>query len=228
MAFPVLASSTTAAGSGGVVSPAKPASLAVGDLMIGWACQQNNTSATMSPPSGSWTLIRSDSANTGGIFIGSTYWKVADSADVAAASFAFTGNAGSSGGHTAAILMRITGYGTTFVSNGNSNTPGSGAITTTGVTPGIASLLIILTGGQGTTTRTISGQAVANNNPAWTEIQDFAGDFMYLSAAWGNYNAATATGNSTATWSGGVDYYATQLISVPPPPVITSSFLVFM
>lgn len=191
----------------------KPASLAVGDLMV---AQIFSTSTPNSLPSGFTQLLTTVNTNRSTIC-----YKVADSGDVAASDFTF-GLPGTelSGG----ALIRISG------ATSVAPIPESAGATATNtatpsfantITPHVAdSLLLFFTTTTATSITGISGYSVTTSDPTWTELYDsIASSVRGFSAAYASRPQVTATGNSTCT---GANIFTTstwtgQIIAVMPP-----------
>lgn len=191
----------------------KPASLAVGDLIV---AQIFSTSTPNSLPSGFTQLLTTVNTNRSTIC-----YKVADSGDVAASDFTF-GLPGTelSGG----ALIRISG-----ATSANPIPESAGATATNTATPSFAntitphvadSLLLFFTTTTATSITGISTYAVTTSDPSWTEIYDsIASSVRGFSAAYATRPQTTATGNSTcaganifttSTWTG-------QILAIMPP-----------
>jgi hypothetical protein len=202
----------------------KPTSLAVGDFML--ACfstgQSGSTPANMDLLSG-WTLIKQTATSKSALDV---MYKIAASGDVAASNFTFhnTTNGGTFTWAMAGVIMRWTGVDTTTPVVASNNATGSGTgITVTTITPGTEPMLVLVTGGcNGSATRTVSGQAIANNNPSWTEDYDFgpgAGALCSLGVAHAGWGFATATGSATATFNASEDGSGGILVALQPQKV---------
>lgn len=212
MAFPTYQSSNTATGAGSA-TVTRPTSLAVGDIMIGWAVSNNATHP--SAPTGAWTLIDS---STAGSTSAASFYKIADASDVIAANFTFT-----SGGNIYAAVIRITSDNPAAnpidqhgIGNGFSGTP-----TVTTLTPTTNSgLFLILGGWSDANSHTASGYNMATDSPTFTEAFDTGGSFG-VAMAYGRRFTLTATGNITyalATATNGGFYYIQALNIVPLVP----------
>lgn len=193
--------------SSGSLEITKPTGLSVGDLMI--AVLGNHDDATDWTHSG-WTAL--DGLNDGGNSASNSLFKIADSSDVAASSFVFTGGAGAD--ETVGCIIRVTGD--TFAGAGNiqldlTKVDDQGATTYTGgVTPLKNNDLLIMVGVK-TNAGSASSYAVANNNPSWAERADVnvndTEDIM-LAVATATFATVGATGDYSLTYStsGGASY----------------------
>lgn len=213
MAYPaVQAGSTTNFPTSGSAAPAKPANLAVGDILMACVIAQDaGTTVGFTTPTG-WTKISEDINGHGGMAI---FGKIADAADVAASTFTFVTSAARAG----AGLSRITTDNPSSIFEKVSH---ANALTTPGFTPDTAGgLFLIFVASEGGGLRTAGTYAIANNNPAsWSEAYD-AG----VSDGAGTRNAAmasayrgvmTATGAATAVLSGATDQSFISIVSIVP------------
>jgi hypothetical protein len=184
----------------------KPTGLAEGDLMVAHvSCEKaSGTHTVISLPSG-WADITNSDFND----LATRYaYKVADSADVAASAFSFALESGKGISLAGGSIIRITGASTSFLFDVDNytNSSGSPATFSGGITPPADSLLLFFTtsGGTGGNTMTIGSQAIATDNPSWTEIYD-SGTILdidlWMSGAYANRTQATATGNYSCTLS---------------------------
>lgn len=216
---PTFQSAQTAYDAGGSPTVTKPVSLAVGDLMVGHVRFNGEGGGnTFTVPAG-WT--EKFRTGNGGNMTSVIFYKIATSDDVAASNFTFT-NSGGSEMHAA--LSRITDvYPTTPIDQVH-GTAGTSNPTDTGITPTIAGnlILVFLTvddddGAAGT----VSGYAVANNNPAsWGEGYDRQDDDNGIAMGYGTRVAPTATGNVTATLADNTPTSSIiQVISIPTTPL---------
>lgn len=199
----------------------KPTGLAVGDLMVAHVFQGDD-SGDVTPPA-NWTAVRDDTITDGANVARSfLWWKVADSGDVAASNFTFTGV--DTDGVRGGAIYRIDGQhvetpigednGTTI---NNDGTPDY-AIT---ITPTADNLILIFTGGQFSAT-TVSAYAIATSNPSWTEGYDqnsgSSNDYT-MASAYAVRPESTATGNATLTYAddnGGAIDTAGQILAIAP------------
>lgn len=196
----------------------KPASLAVGDLMIAQYVVATGYGATHAP-SGFTSLGTQIDGATQTLL--SLYYKIADSGDVAATDFTFsTDNLTSQ----FAAIMRITGF--TAVSAFKYN---SGNITNTatpsiaaGITPDRADGLLLMFWGSSTSTTNTSTYAIATSNPTWTEGYDADdGGNRQTSFAYASRPQVTATGNVSCAGGNGTTDWAVQLLEIDANPIIT-------
>lgn len=224
MAAPVLQSTQVSTlanvAHGASVSVTKPTSLAVGDLMI--ACAVSNL-GVLTLPSGFVSLgTQGDGVVDSGQMVSELAWKIADSSDVAASTFAFSNNSGVSRLSFAAI-SRITGASAASVSYmygegsaTNTSTPSIAA----GVTPkdyGDSVLLIMYWVARTASTATAS-YAIGTSNPSWSEGYDVAsGSGENVSMAYATRPELTATGNVSCAGGGGTTDWGVQLLAIPAP-----------
>lgn len=231
-------SSTFNNASGGAGSQAlainKPTGLAVGDLMVAQVMTAfaGGAGVPATGPAG-WTVLRTDGTAR-------VYWKLADSADVAATSFTFT----------LALVNSIHGYISRFSSvnpnlpidqnNGNyQQSGGTGAISSSGITPTVlSSLYVISVMGNDVSSRTVSGQQIVTSNPTWTEAFDAYRSLVTISLAYAPRGQLTSTGNASATFSGATEDRTIQIFNINSvveaplialaPPVINTVFINIM
>jgi hypothetical protein len=219
---------------GNSLSIDKPSGLSVGDLMIAHIGRVNSgaSSNTVTAPAG-WGLIDgADLSDTDSTASTRAYFKVADSADVAASTFSFTNSTGFPVRMVCGAIYRVSGqYG---------DPVGEGA-TSTGATPSFANtvtpratnnlLLMLITAegagasGSGTT------YAIATSNPTWTERYDIfgSGDAVFgvgdgdglLLGATATRPEITATGNSSVALTTITQKSACVLIEVSVNPNAT-------
>lgn len=187
-------------GTGATLTITKPTSLASGDLMIAllWGRRSADTWATLS----GWTKLGNATSTDGTDSNLTVLAKVADAGDAAASDFTFTPAAGHE--EKKGVLMRITGdfsggVGSLITSDfDNDVTPSGGTATASGgVTPVADNSLLILAIIQNSTAA-LSGYAIANNNPSWTERANGAvGSAVQLeyAVATSTYLETTTTGN---------------------------------
>jgi len=199
----------------------KPSGLAVGDLMVFFLLNTNSAGTTCTRTG--WTAIDSYH-DVGRDFYLHSLYRVADSADAAASNFAFT----LPGSHSCgAVMFRVTGYTGTiddFYSGevGSSTTPAYGG--GTGVTPSNAALLLFFE--TASINGTASNQAIANNNPSWTEAHDFTGSTQQISASWARYpNGGSATGNFSCTLSSASASAATAVAILESPVTVQDTLV---
>ncbi len=154
----------------GAITITKPTGLEVGDLMF--LALTFSTSNTVSTPSG-WTVDVNSSTTWGGIGIDlATFYKVADSGDVAASNFSF--DVADTSGDLSGCIMRISGFNTD--NNFGSTDIGSDASTgtsrshTVSLTPDQADSILIAVMGVDID-GTASG-ASSTGSPTWTEVAD--------------------------------------------------------
>ena len=193
--------SVTSFGSGGngasTYSIAKPAGLAVGDLMILSAGIEGGKSFTAPSATGAWTeVIRT--ANSSNFFI-VVLRKIAVQADVNATSF----SVGVGGGKYSIGLSRITGHSATNPIAASGGATGSGtAVASPAITTTAANQLVLsFHGVKKSATFTPSGSF-------GTEIYDVAADppshaaYRYVQAGAGSTGTKTATSSQSEQWVG--------------------------
>lgn len=232
MAFPAVtttASNVARGQNGTTIGNLKPTGLAVGDLLIAAASAINGSNGNMTisaPATGSWNTIHTGT-NTG------LFWKIATSTETAASDIKpqFSGGTNSNDA-CGAFVLRITGGDTTTpVAASNFADVSGTALSTSGISPAIQSLFLIidLATVADSVVRTLSGYAVVNNNPSWNEIIDngisnSGTSSMHMAVATANETGTggSATGNATATAS--LTEKATfAIIAVQPPKSFVAS-----
>lgn len=227
MAYPVIASVTTAVGAASC-SIAAPSGLSVGDLIVLTvsASSSNNLTANASLPSGYTTVVSANIGSNAYIFL--TGYKIAVSADISAFPITF----GSTNNRIVASAQRITGADTSNpVLVSSTNVSGSGtSITGTTVSPIKQSLFVmnaILGANNNGQTSGFTTTSVANSNPSWTNdinvsTSDSA-DEPSICAAHASETGApgSATGTITAAYTGYSATHSALAFLVVQSPVIT-------
>jgi len=212
LAVAIASSATTVEAGATTITITKPTGLAAGDLMVA-AIHSYTIAGTVTPPSG-FTQLDQD---TNGTFQQTVYWKIADSADAAAANFTWTFQ--NSNSHVGG-LMRITGHDpqspiTTSASDAsvvNDQTPDLAVSVTPTYANSLLLLLLSRTGANGT-----SAYAVATDDPTWTETWDVGDGTMNISAASGPRAQTTATGNASCSGNAATNDWVAHMVVVTPP-----------
>ena len=197
VAYASIAAATDLAGD---ITITKPTGLAAGDLMVAFIAQHDTgTAASLT----GWTSLGSQADAGNRVF--TVLFRVADSADAAAADFTFT----CAGNEKVGVLVRVTGSGFTDADNFQVSIPAfiAGDSTPT-FTPGVSvistsDLLIMCIADD--TIGGISAYAVATNNPTWTERTDTQLDSTedwQVGVATATPTASGATGDFSATATG--------------------------
>lgn len=192
--------------SGVTVVVTKPASLAVGDLMMAFIA--NDQGKTVTPASGFTAAGDGPQQNVGGGVRMNPFYKVADAGDVAASNFTFTAAAGNS--FIAGGILRITGFdtsqnlGDTSISNFGSVTDSNAPVFTATITPSRTDslLIFVMYGATGTGSANMSNYACVTSNPTWTEQWDFLDTASFdknFGCATAVRSQVTATGNFSAS-----------------------------
>lgn len=205
--------STTVFASSTTVVITKPSGLAVGDQMLATIFDNDNDETNITAPAG-WTTLTGDH----GIGAQRHFYKTADASDVAASNFTFSlGGTKIVGG----AILRFTGAAISEATIGTYASDTSPLDWANGITPAYADSLLFNFIVQLNTSDNLgstSGYAIATDNPTWTELYDFStnslGDDMSMACAYGSRPETTATGNSSATGTGG-NAYRSVLISIP-------------
>lgn len=191
----------------------KPSGVVDGDLLVAAVFITDGTGTrTVSPPAG-WTALRTTTVNSNQSRL-ETYYKTANSEG---ASYAFT-KSGSIDACNVAI-MRVDHNDLSSPIDTSNGAGTSGANTNSlsfadTVTPSLANELIFFIVYSFTNTHNnlsdISGYAVTNNNPSWTEILDVTGNpgtpngTYNFGIAYANRSSTSATGNSSCSSNGGI------------------------
>lgn len=216
MAFVLYQSKQVATGTTSTLVVTKPTSLAVGEVMLAGICSNGGA---VTPPA-SWQTIL-DTDNTIRL---TTFYKIATAGDVAATDFTFT-FAGSPS-FTQGWISRLTSANSTPVDQSNSGTGSGTSVSITGITPTKASGLFFFVAayaqnsGAGNPSNS-SAQAIATDNPTWTEDYDVStatggGSYIGMSMAYANRPVLTASGSATLTYSVSTSAYAAQLFNIAP------------
>lgn len=182
---------------GNSIDVTKPSGLAVGDLMIAHVFFRNNTSSTFNSVASGFAEIRTDFAAN---VAHGAWWKIADASDVAASVFSF----GIDGGAVNGIgrIWRISGHHASAPIVESNSATGTGlTITVGGITPAVADCLIVLLHGASDDTGSITGWAIATDDPGFDEVYDDNGSLsnVLIAAAEELRPQTTATGD--ATWT---------------------------
>lgn len=220
--YRTIANQAFAASQNSIVVPL-PAGVVDGDLLITILVVQSGTARTITTLSG-WTLVRSDSVNAGQVVL-ATYQKIASS-EPSTYTWSLSGTADQSAGAAVRVdtfdptapIDTSNGAGT---SGGNTNS----LVFTDTVTPTLANELILFpifafaSGHQNLSG--MSAYAVTTSNPSWTEVLDILGNILVTTGqlnfaiAYANRAQTTATGNSSATDTGGIgpnNYIAQKIV----------------
>lgn len=199
VAYQSIASAVALGDSNLVIS--KPSGLADGDIMVAFL-YRNGDGLGFATLSG-WALV--EDVNNGS-FSTTVLAKKADSGDVAASTFTFSPDS-TSGDNSAGSIVRVSGnftqVVTTYLADAggvDTSSGGENAVAYTGLTPVAANSLLLMFIGttNGSNDVDVSGYAVANNNPTWTEIANVNQTYADYGIAHGSYASASATGNFSA------------------------------
>lgn len=206
----------------------KPASLAVGDLMVVMYGVTDGANPTVVAKTG-WTSFAGvlDAAT---IYFANNVqiagqWKIADSADVAASNFSWGTFAGGASDANAGLIWRITGHDPTTPINAFN---GAGVLNSAnpsfnnGISPSVTDCLLLFGGhsNQNTSGAATSNYAIATNNPTWSENLDTPLTTECWFAASAQRSASGSTGNSSCTIGAAstTDSIA-YLVAINPAPV---------
>jgi hypothetical protein len=188
---------------------AKPSGLAVGDLLVAgiWADRDGGSDATISTPAG-WTSEANVAIPSTDAAI-ACFTKVADSSDVAASDFTFTGGGSTGSMHMIGHLLHVTTYGNNAGVSSASDITTSATLTITSFTPSpaIAEALYVVFAGRSyiSTAPQVTAVSMATSNPTWTERAEVAVNGSTTDSTFAVYTAnrtqTTATGNFTVTFA---------------------------
>lgn len=213
VAYESIASTSHTAASSTTIT--KPTGLAVGDGMIAGILVDFEADS-LTPPSGWITEYNADYTDGTTSITYAVFSKTADSADVAATDFTFTAT-GAGVNRISGFIIRASDYGGINVKNAVSpaaTAPGSVTVAS-GITPTVGStvnLFITFAGESGGVSTSFTSQAIATDNPTWTErATTYLGGYGWevataprtQSTAWGNASytyTANASGASVAVF----------------------------
>lgn len=207
----------------GTLTLTKPSGLAAGDLMLAFF----NMSSAQSPARTGWTVLLS----TDDIPF-RCLWKVASAGDVSGGNFAFTGFAESD--DVTAAVCRITGDSITGADNMKTDLDFVGSTTTPTYSGGVTTVAdgdLLLLGAAIGDDQNVSSQAVANNNPSWTEQFDIKFNSAVdsgLSISSASYATQGSTGDYSLTIAAsaasvGFLISITEDVSVTPTPAVITA-----
>jgi hypothetical protein len=182
------------------VTITKPTGLAEGDLMVAVLFVGGHTGALTEATNSGWTSLGNSQQTNAAIV---SFYKEADSGDVAASNFTlkpFTGTA-DSGDWSGGSIVRITGTEPVLSSDYVS------LDISTGFTPPVSSLMIMAGMNQDAAVRTPDSYAITTDNPTWTEraeeTESSSSPDLSFGVATASRSETTATGTWDITWSGG-------------------------
>lgn len=148
-------------------APAKPAGLAVGDILI--AIARCTDGRTISPPVG-WTEFENNSDGTNRTYI---FTRTADAGDAAAVNFTFTASGAFNAGGV--ILIRISGAVETGIVSGFATGPNAPAVTCPDITTLVNNCLVIW----GASQSLDSGPATIADGTECIDAEDASGVWVY-------------------------------------------------
>ena len=200
----------------------KPASLAVGDLMIAQIVGTGATIGSFTAPDGTWNSIRQDTF-VGTVDVGSAlWWKIATQTDVDATNFTFTATGASSNCGAIAAFYGQAVSSPINASNGQQNAA-STTITSPAITPSIANCVICLFGAMNDN-NVLSNWRISTSNPAsWSASHDLSKNLandLVLAMSYATRPETTSTGNGLIT-SNGSDGNVGQMVAIAPLLVTT-------
>lgn len=186
----------------------KPASLAVGDVMIAHLVLAGANPVNSITPESGWTELHITVENN--VIGGSndltqyTAYKIADADDVAASDFDFTYSVGTAASYVARIV-RFTGQRAIQIVEANEASISEGAgdtVTVATITPDLANSIAVIFAGTGhSAVVSHSTPAMATNNPSWTEAYDSGYDVGSIAVSqamyYGSRPETSASGNIT-------------------------------
>lgn len=216
----VVASATASATGSQTLTIAKPTGTADGDLMIMNVIRSDTTVAT---PSG-WTLKDSDTTGSNGYTY--LFYKIASSEGASYSVLTLSG--GNIGALGAIVTLRNQKSSPFDAQSKNVDTTSDATVNGSAVTPTTAPFSLLLAfstavSNTGTTPPTFSAQAVANNNPTWTEACDFGTyiggtQCISLNCVYGVRDFITSTGAFTSTVTVN-SYSTTYLVTIKPADI---------
>lgn len=185
----------------------KPTGLAVGDTLVAHLSAVRTGAPNAdgwATPSGWTLLLNTDSSgnlnSSAGMYV---FYKVADSADVAASNFSFV-KSGNNSTRVIGSLYRISGASAVTGTIATTDSDSTPTFTNT-ITPSANSLLLFLTtvSEPSPVSGSVSGYAITTDNPSWTEVYDSTSlvtDGGLHGGAYASRSQATATGDSSCTY----------------------------
>ena len=200
-------------GTGAYDLSAKPAGLAVGDLLLAVACYESGNSQTMSSPNGWTSIAKTDEDSNVGM---ETFYKIADASDVAASEFTFSL---SEDKKWTLAISRITGVDQSDpidVYSGNDG-PGGNPVANSVTTTTDDCLILAIYGNKKDATYTGSHNEVY-------EIEHFFGQISSQMLETFVQNTAGATGNTTAVPSNKDSWIAQQIAIKGSGPALLNHF----
>ena len=192
---------------GGSVTITKPTGLAENDLLIAFISEDGSAGGLNTPTD--WTaIVNTNGANN---VSSACFAKLASAGDAAAANFTFTSASGTA--NVAGLLYRVTGTfaGTAnvYASVSQEGTDQSDDVYryATGITPGVASSLLIMytwSMADDTNDSLAGSYTLETSNPSWTERLDDDQDgshHTWTASATANRTETTATGYYQVTFN---------------------------
>lgn len=202
MAAPVVESFSTGSSGTRTVTMTKPTGLSVGDLMwLYLTCFSDTDPVSLTTPSG-WTASNSETGGSNKKAY--SFWKFADSADVAASNFSFTWTSSDSTPNVnGGVIVRISNVAPTPIRDSQENFSGTNTASfssTVDVNPMVNDALYLLMYFSRGDSNSPTAYTITGTNPTWTELFSVgdAGD-MQATLAWGNATDATVITNVTVT-----------------------------
>jgi hypothetical protein len=235
-------SGTTVTTGSETLTPAAPASMVVGNMIIVMAqmdaANATATNANVTTATGGWTEatdLAEYTAATPRQFV-KLFWKVVDSTSMAMAAIAFSGMAtGTSGGCATVRAHQFSGVDTTtpFGTSGAIFTAALATATTLGpvASPGAVAVGDMLFAAGGRSDDNSSQTNVVTNAP-WTNLNTGTSQFTATGSdcsGWTAYTAGDGTDPGAITWSSmasvssartGRVWYLNQAVGAPAPPTL--------
>lgn len=206
------ANSGWTSGSSAVVS--KPSGLAVGDLMFFYLATNGNDVSPSDIPD--WTYVDFN-ASAGSGYATYLAYKVADSSDVAASTFTWSGiqSAGSTPYFASIVAIYDVSPISSFIVTGKGTTTNTATPSITGITPFSRANNIILQFWHGQSNiSSADSYAIATSNPGWTEAYDVASGNYQASCAYAVRPEVTATGNFSCAGGDATTDWNARIVSV--------------
>lgn len=228
---------------GSSVAITKPTGLAVNDLMLAFMSAYISAAAnpTITAPAG-WTQLQTETIihdSPSGRVTYTSFYKIAEAADVAASSFTFSSAAGADATGIQGSVSRFDGQEYEVVpvnasADGGAGPVSTGSVSISGITPTVQSLLVMLVASANNASAqvpTTSTYAIATSNPSWTEAYDTGtamnGTGISMAMAHASRPELTATGNASASFDITVEGTYCQIIALSPfinrPATLTAS-----
>ena len=223
--------------SGGNLVIPKPTGLTVGDYMVAHlsGVVGGSPNAAGWDTLAGWTSLvdRGNSSNLNSSESMVVFYKIADSGDVAATDFTFT-KPSSDNAYNIGTIWRVSGA-TSIAATSADTTDDTTPNFTNTITPSFENSLILFlvtSADADTGVNSVSGYAITNNNPSWTELYDVnidestGADRGVHAGAYASRTQNTATGDSTCVLSKTQNNSGAMIVLSPVvSPTITPTVL---